>query len=319
MTTANPPTRIPLGRGLSALFGDSDTAYQPKPAPATNAASPAASSNAAQAGGARAPMQTSPQKLPVSWLQPGAFQPRRYFDEEALKGLAGSIAERGILEPLVVRPIKGAKDSYEIIAGERRWRAAQQAHLHDVPVVIRELSDREALEFGLIENVQRQDLSPLEEAEGYNRLLQEFSHTQDNLAKIVGKSRPHIGNMLRLLTLPKEIRDWIDQGRLTMGHARALLTARDPIGLAEQIINRNLSVRDAEKLGQQNSYLPKAAAKKKAEAAAPQNADTALLEKELERVIGLKVKIDTRGKAGSLTLHYNDLDQLDDIIRRLRG
>ena len=217
-----------------------------------------------------------------------------------------------------MRPVKNHKDAYEIIAGERRWRAAQIAGLHDVPVIVRELTDRESLEFGLIENVQRQDLSPLEEAEGYNRLMQEFSHTQENLAKIVGKSRPHITNMLRLLSLPEEVKAMVDQGRLTIGHARAVLTARDPIGLAEEIINRGLNVRQAEALGQQHSYNPKKAVKKKAPAAEP-NADTAQLEKELERVIGLKVKIETKGKAGSLTLHYNDLDQLDDIIKRLSG
>ena len=175
----------PLGRGLSALFGDADASYQAKPSPA-----PAPRRGDATARSAR-------QHIALTWLQPGAFQPRRHFDEEALKGLADSIKERGILEPLVVRPIKDMQDSYEIIAGERRWRAAQIAGLHDVPVSCANLTDREALEFGLIENVQRQDLSPLEEAEGYKRLLENSNIPRKLLAKIVGKSRAHIANMLR--------------------------------------------------------------------------------------------------------------------------
>ena len=329
----------PLGRGLSALFGDADTSYQPRPAPAKAATVTPIGAATGDVPPIRpahtqhgyvppvAPAEAAAERngnirsMPVGWLQPGAFQPRRHFNDEALQGLAGSIAERGILEPLLVRPIKNLKDQYEIIAGERRWRASQIAKLHEVPVIVRDLSDREALEFGLIENVQRQDLSLLEEAEGYSRLMGEFSHTVENLARVVGKSRPHISNMLRLLTLPGEVKAFIDDGRLTMGHARAVLTARDPVGLAEQIISRGLNVRQAEALGQQNSYLDKKPKKKKANAVAgaEPNADTALLEKELERVIGLKVNIVTKGKAGTLTLHYHDLDQLDDIIKRLRG
>jgi ParB family chromosome partitioning protein len=326
----------PLGRGLSALFGDSDSSYQPKPATNatisemppiraahTQAGIPISKAAEAKKDDAKKDDETKNannlggiRTMPVGWLQPGAFQPRRHFDEEALKGLAGSISERGILEPLLVRPVIGQKDAYEIIAGERRWRASQLAGLHDVPVVVRELSDRESLEFGLIENVQRQDLSPLEEAEGYNRLMQEFSHTQDNLAKIVGKSRPHITNMLRLLTLPEQVKQMVDNGALTIGHARAVLTAHDPVGLAEEIVRRGLNVRQAEALGQQHTSRAKVSKKKPA---AEPSADTALLEKELERVIGLKVKIETKGKAGTLTLHFHDLDQLDDIIKRLRG
>ncbi len=187
----------PLGRGLSALFGDADASYQAKP---SQTATPAPTTK---------PGNSSPSHMALTWLQPGAFQPRRHFDEDALKGLADSIRERGILEPLVVRPISGTKESFEIVAGERRWRAAQRAGLHEAPVVVRNLTDREALEFGLIENVQRQDLSPLEEAEGYKRLMDEFQHTQEGLAKIVGKSRPHIANMLRILNLPEAVKQMI--------------------------------------------------------------------------------------------------------------
>ncbi|MDX2028509.1 MAG: ParB/RepB/Spo0J family partition protein [Alphaproteobacteria bacterium] len=289
----------PLGRGLSALFGDADASYQPKPA--------APVTPAAERGGAKT--------LPLTWLQPGAFQPRRHFDQEMLKGLAESIRERGILEPLLVRAAPGAQDAYEIIAGERRWRAAQMAGLHDVPVLVRNISDREALEIGLIENIQRQDLSPLEEAEGYQRLLGEFGHTQEALAKIVGKSRPHITNMLRLLTLPAPVKQMIDTGALTIGHARALITSKDPAGLAQEIVKKGLNVRQAEALAQRHTAKPQA--KKKAEATG--SADVTMLEKELERLVGLRVKIQTQGKAGSLTLFYKDLDQLDDIIKRLRG
>lgn len=289
----------PLGRGLSALFGDADASYQPK-APQTKSAQ-------AKAG---------PLQIPVEWLQPGAYQPRRYFDDEAMKGLAESIKERGILEPLLVRPVAGAKESYEIIAGERRWRAAQLVGLHEIPVVVREIADREALEIGLIENVQRQDLSPLEEAEGYQRLMKEFAHTQDDLARIVGKSRPHITNMIRLLGLPAPVKQMIEKGELTAGHARTLITAKDPLALAKEIVKKGMSVRQAEALAKR--MMENAQAPKKVETAEPA-ADVAMLEKELEKLVGLKVKIAARGKAGSLTLFYRDLDQLDEIIKRLRG
>ena len=295
----------PLGRGLSALFGDADASYTPKPM--ASAAAPKT-----------AEVKTTPNQLPVAWLQPGAYQPRRHFDEEALKGLAGSIRERGILEPLVVRPVVGAKDAFEIIAGERRWRAAQMAGLHDVPVVIRNLTDREALEFGLIENVQRQDLSPLEEAEGYQRLMDEFEHTHDNLAKIVGKSRAHIGNTLRILTLPTAVKQMIERGELSLGHARTLIPLKNPLAVAEMIVKKGMSVRQAEALAkrEQEDANPKKATK-----ISKADVDFAVstLEKDIERVIGLKVKISPKGKAGSFTLFYNDLDQLDLIIKRLKS
>jgi ParB family chromosome partitioning protein len=289
----------PLGRGLSALFGDADASYAPKPV-------------AAAAPETKAP----PSRLAVAWLQPGAFQPRRHFDDEALQGLATSIRERGILEPLVVRPIAGVPDSYEIIAGERRWRAAQMAGLHEVPVVVRALSDREALEFGLIENVQRQDLSALEEAEGYRRLLEEFKHTQEGLAKIVGKSRAHIGNMLRILTLPQAVKQMIERGDLTYGHARTLVPSANPLALAEIIIKKGMSVRQTEEFVRREGT----SARPRASKARPQ-IDFAIagLEKDLERVVGLKVKITPKGRGGSFAVFYSDLDQLDMIIKRMKG
>ncbi len=291
----------PLGRGLSALFGDADASYQPPRAPEAGAPS-------AKGGGL--------QRMPVAWLKSGLFQPRRHFNDDALKELAASVRERGILEPLLVRPLPGGRDSYEIVAGERRWRAAQIAGLHDVPVLVRELTDREAMEFGIIENVQREDLSPIEEAEGYKRLIEEFGHTQDALGKIVGKSRPHITNMLRLLVLPEEVRDLIAQGKLTTGHARALVPAPNPVALAREIVKKGLNVRQAETLAKRAQDNPEIHKKRTGDKAA---ADIIALERELERIVGLKIKIATKGKGGSLTIHYTDLDQLDDLIRKLRA
>jgi ParB family transcriptional regulator, chromosome partitioning protein len=292
------PKPSPLGRGLSALLGDVDASYQP----ATHGREgPSISKTGA------------PQRLPVAWLKSGAFQPRRHFGDEALQELANSIRERGILEPLLVRPLPDVRDSFEIVAGERRWRAAQIAGLHDVPVLVRELTDREAMEFGIIENVQREDLSPVEEGEGYKRLIEEFGHTQEALGKIVGKSRPHITNMLRLLSLPEEVQQMISEGLLTTGHARALVPTKNPLALAREVVKKGLNVRQTETLAKRNQDNPEIHKKRTSE-----NADVLALEKELERVIGLKVKIANKGKAGTLTLYYTDLDQLDDIIKKLR-
>ena len=300
---AKPSKPAPLGRGLSALFGDSDTAYQPKPAPSsTGNTALAADKN----GGTR--------MMPVEWIQPGAYQPRRHFDEQAITELADSIKERGILMPLIVRALVGEKDSYELIAGERRWRAAQVAGMHEVPVIVREYTDREAMELGLIENVQRQDLSPLEEAEGYDRLLKEFKHTQDGLAKVVGKSRPHIANMLRLLSLPQGVKTMINAGDLTMGHARAIITAKDPEALAKEIVKKGMSVRQAEALAKKVSDGRFAKKERVAKDADP---NVLALERDLGRHLGLKVKLNAEGSSGSLTIFYSDLDQLDDVLKRL--
>ena len=291
----------PLGRGLSALFGDADASYQPR------GGVPVAEKIVA-----------AQQTMPIGWIQPGAFQPRRHFDADAITELAESIRERGILLPLMVRPLPDAKDSYELIAGERRWRAAQLAGLHDVPVIVRAMSDREAMEVGLIENVQRQDLSPLEEAEGYQRLVEEFKHPLDELAKVVGKSRPHISNMLRLLGLPAPVKKMIEAGQLTMGHARPLVTAKDPVALAQEIVKKGLSVRQTEALAKRESDGTHAK-KPRLAIAAEVDPNVLALEKELERIVGLKVKIDAQGKAGALTVYYRDLEQLDGLIGRLRG
>jgi len=307
--TINPPSAkpSPLGRGLSALFGDTDASYAPpKPVAVATPAAPVVTESKA-----------SPTSIAITWLQPGAFQPRRHFDEEALKFLASSIKERGILEPLVVRPIHGLKDHFEIIAGERRWRAAQIAGLHNVPVVVRNLTDREALEFGLIENVQRQDLSPLEEAEGYKRLLEEFSHSQEDLAKIVGKSRPHITNMLRILTLPAAVKQMIERGELTLGHARAIIPARDPVALATLIVKKGWNVRQAEAAAKREQDNPETHKRKE-----KHNKDVAfaigVLEKDLERDIGLKVKVETMGgQSGAITFYYQDHDQFSMIVKKM--
>ena len=297
----------PLGRGLSALFGDSDAGYQPRTAK-TQPPSSTGNTESNKAGTTR--------MMPIQWIQPGAYQPRRHFDEQAIQELAASIKERGILMPLIVRALAGEKDNYELIAGERRWRAAQVAGHHEVPVIIRDYTDREAMELGLIENVQRQDLSPLEEAEGYERLLKEFSHTQEGLAKVVGKSRPHIANMLRLLTLPAGVKAMISAGELTMGHARTVITAKDPEGLAKEIVKKGLSVRQAESLAKKQSDGRHSKKERVSKNADP---DTLALEKEMGRMLGLKVKLHTEGASGSVTVFYNDLDQLDGLIKKLQG
>jgi ParB family chromosome partitioning protein len=292
--TAKP---APLGRGLSALFGDSDKSYQ-----ATNVPAPSPSE------------KRGVTSLAIGWIQPGPFQPRRNFDDEALKELAESVRARGILQPLLVRPVKGLQNRYEIIAGERRWRAAQMASLHEIPVVIRELADSEALEFGLIENVQRQDLSPLEEAEGYKRLMEEFLHTQEVLAKIVGKSRSHISNLVRLVDLPLGVKQMIDNGELSAGHARVLVTAKDPLTLAIRIVREGLNVRQAEGLAKSEAENPQIHKKK-----LPPDANTVALEKDLARATGLKISITPRGRKGSITLYYQNLDQLDAVIAKLKS
>ncbi|MDX9689674.1 MAG: ParB/RepB/Spo0J family partition protein [Proteobacteria bacterium] len=295
----------PLGRGLSALFGDADVSYQPKN-------TGAAPSSVSVAG----PVQTVPQKLPIEWIQPGAFQPRRHFDDTAIRELADSIKERGILQPLMVRPLGGEKDSYEIIAGERRWRAAQLVGLHEVPVLIRSFTDREAMEIGLIENVQRQDLSLIEEAEGYRRLIEEFQHTQDNLAKIVGKSRPHIANLLRLLKLPAPVRHMLNEGTLSMGHARAIVTADDPETVAKEIIKKGLNVRQAEALAKK---LSDGRFAKKERTRKDIDPNILAIENNLQNTLGVKVRLQSNGTTGALVLHYSDLDQLDLVLKKLQA
>lgn len=251
--------------------------------------------------------------LPVESLSPHPGQPRRHFDEAQLDELAGSIAARGLIQPIVVRP---HGHGYQIVAGERRWRAAQRAHLHEVPVVVRDLSDDETLEIALVENIQRQDLNAIEEARAYQRLAGEYGHTQDALARIVHKSRSHIANLLRLLDLPEPVQAHVVEGRLSMGHARALLGARDVETLADRIITRNLSVRDTEKLAR--DAKPNRAGGGKGASRAP-DADLAAVERQLADLLGLVVRIAHSDKGGSVTIGYSTLDQLDMVCQRLTG
>jgi len=288
-----------LGRGLSALLGDPQVPVSPPPVVAVESAVPSG------------PLRT----VPVEWLQPGRFQPRRVFHEEQIADLVESIRDKGVLQPLLVRPLPDQSGRFEIIAGERRWRAAQRARLHQVPVIVTDLSDREALEVALVENLQRQDLSALEEAEGYRRLMEEFSHTQEELAKAVGKSRPHVANMIRLLALPEPVRGLLDQGALTAGHARALLTAPDPVGLARQVVAKGLNVRQTEKLVK--SAEKTGAAPSRRSEPPPRDPDLVALERDLTDLLGCRVSLCPQGKGGELTIAYGSLEQLDDLLSRL--
>jgi len=277
-----------LGRGLGALLGES------------------AGQTGAGADGGQL-------MVPIGALSRGPFQPRRRFDAEQLEALAASIRERGIMQPILVRSDHGRAGHYQIVAGERRWRAAQLAKLHEVPVIVRALHDRDALEIAIIENVQREDLGPLEEAEGYRRLIEEFRATQDDIAREVGKSRSHVANMLRLLALPAAVRAQLDDRRLSAGHARALLGAADPVALASKVIARGLNVRQTERLVQQEQRAPKRAAVR------GKSADVAKLEHDLSEALGLHVTIADRGEAGELRIAYRSLEQLDALIALLKG
>ena len=282
-----------LGRGLAALIGDMATLESAK----LNDAS----------GNSR--------RLAITALIANRQNPRRDFDPDQLEELTSSIREKGVMQPLLVRP-SDEPGRYEIIAGERRWRAAQKAGLNEVPVIIREADDREALELAIIENVQRADLNPLEEALGYGQLMEQFDYTQQDLAQVIGKSLSHVANTLRLLKLPRDVRDMLARGDLTAGHARALITADDPLGLARRIIGGGLSVRAAEALGQREAQPKRARA-----AAVPvePDADTAALEKRLSDALGLAVVIDHREDGGRLEIRYSSLEQLDEICLRLTG
>jgi ParB family chromosome partitioning protein len=254
-------------------------------------------------------------KIAVERLKPGAFQPRRRFDEAALNELAASISTHGVVQPLLVRPLPGG--FFEIIAGERRWRAAQKARVHEVPAVVRELTDREALEIGLIENLQRADLSAIEEAEGFSRLIDDFSRTADDIAQQLGKSRSHVANTLRLLKLPKSVQALVQDGKISAGHARALINAKDPDSIARLIVAQGLSVRDAEKLAQADHGAGQGASKKK-KAFIQKDVDILALEQTLARQLGLKVEIHHSPTGGHITVQYKKMEQLDDVIARLK-
>jgi len=297
-STPTPSTKRGLGRGLAALLGDEAADY------------------------AALDRQRSSKQVPIEQLHPGRVQPRRRFDEAALDSLADSVKAQGLLQPILVRRHPERPADFEIVAGERRWRAAQRAQLHEVPVVIRELDDAQALELALVENVQRQDLDAIEEAEGYRRLLEEFGHPQEELARLIGKSRPHIANTLRLLNLPDPVKELVREGKLSAGHARALLGAVEPETAARQVVSRGLSVRETEKLVAGERETPAARRPRTGGGAgrggAPaKDADTLALERDLSALLGMKVSIELRGRGGVLTLHYDDLDQLDEVLRRL--
>lgn len=280
-----------LGRGLAALIGD------------VPAASPPA--EAGQGPGHR--------RLPIAWLSPNPRNPRRAFRDEDLEELTASIREKGVVQPLIVRSAADAADRYEIVAGERRWRAAQRAGLHDVPVIVREVSDKESLELAIIENVQRSDLNALEEARGYQQLIDEYGYSQSALADTIGKSRSHVANTLRLLNLPEAVQVYILDGRLSAGHARALITLPDPLAAARRILNEGISVRGAEAIGEGGR---RGGGRRPAR---EKDADTRALEKNLSDVLGLAVTIADKGGRGEVRVKYTSLEQLDDVCRRLRG
>lgn len=259
-----------------------------------------------------APGVTDQRVVPLSSLRASRFNPRRNFSEAQLAELSASIGEHGLVQPLVVRPLGGSGDRYEIVAGERRWRAAQRAKLHEVPVIIRALSDQEAIEIAIIENVQREDLNSIEEGEGYHLLMQGHGYTQEDLAKVIGKSRSHLANTLRLLKLPKSVQDLVREGALSAGHARALIGLPNAAALAARIVKEGLTVRQVEALAQEDSAKPK---RRKVSG---KDADTRAAETELHDALGLKVEIKSSGgEKGELRIRYTNFDQFDDIRERL--
>jgi len=289
-----------LGRGMAALLGDLST-ESPSPA---------------QGKGYR--------EVPIEQLRPNPNQPRRRFQDEDLKELASSIRERGVLQPIIVRPLKDERDAYQIVAGERRWRAAQLAQRHKVPIVVRDLSDAETLEIGLIENVQRSDLNAMEEAAGYQTLIDTFGYTQDQLGKLIGKSRSHVANMIRLMSLPQRIQVMLADGRLSTGHARALIGQDRAEEIAAEIVSKGLNVRQVEALLREDRPASKKSSasgssrKGGTSASGDKDADTVALERSLTEKLGLSVSIeDTPGKGGEIRIAYKTLEQLDDVVQLL--
>lgn len=283
----NSAKRQPLGRGLAALFGETE---------------------------GRAPAGVGAVRdVAIELIRPGAFQPRRHFAEDELEALAQSVREKGVLQPLLVRPVEEADAAFELVAGERRWRAAQRAGLHQVPVLVRALGDRETLEIALIENLQREDLTALEEAEAYRRLAQDFGRSHASIAEALGKSRSHVANTLRLLGLPESVRHRVEEGELSAGHARALLAAENPAELAAEIIRRGLNVRVTEQL------VKHRAGSRRVRSHQARDADTLALEREMSQALGLRVTLATAARGGALTVHYANLDQLDRLLALLRA
>ncbi|WP_150285855.1 ParB/RepB/Spo0J family partition protein [Rhabdaerophilum calidifontis] len=291
MADENPKMR--LGRGLAALLGDvgNETTAEAR--------------------------HRSQRRVPIEFLRPNPLNPRQSFPEAELEELAASIRERDIIQPIVVRGVAGTVDAFEIIAGERRWRAAQRAGLHDVPVVIVEADDRQALEFAIIENIQRADLNPMDEARGYENLIAQFGYSQSDLAKVMGKSRSHVANTLRLARLPDRVKEMVVGGDLSAGHARALLAVSDPELIARRIVAQGLTVRDIERIAQREAESPEEAKPPKHKSA-ERDADTAALEARLSDILGLEVSIDHRGdKGGAVRIRYRTLEQLEALSHRL--
>ncbi len=288
-----------LGRGLDSLLGD---AIRDRPSNDTPVA----------------PDQSSVRLLPIADLKPHPDQPRRHFAQTALEELAQSIRERGIIQPIVVRPAPSGK-GYQIVAGERRWRAAQRAALHEIPAIIRDFGDSETLEIALIENVQREDLNPIEEAEAYHRLTEDFGHSQKALAALVDKSRSHVANLMRLLDLPNSVRALMLENRLQMGHARALIGYEDAEGLAHRIERDGLTVRDVEKIVRQSKGGGEPRRRASTASAKSDDPDIKALETQLSDLLGLDVAIGSEGSSGRMTIRYGSLDQLDMLCQRLSG
>lgn len=294
---ADDTNRSRLGRGLAALIGDIGGEFGDNPRPST----------------------AGLQRVPIEFLRANPRNPRKIFDTDALDDLAASIRERGLIQPIAVRSVRGVADVYEIIAGERRWRAAQRANLHQVPIVVIEADDRVALEIAIIENVQRTDLNPLEEAAGYEQLIAEFNYSQNDLAQAIGKSRSHVANTLRLAKLSEPIKKLVNDGLLSAGHARALLAVADPEAVARQVIERGLTVRDVERIAQQEASAGGGAASDPQRVRPEKDPDTRALELALEEVLGLSVSIAHKSSGGEVRLRYKTLEQLDGLCRRLRG
>jgi ParB family chromosome partitioning protein len=283
--------RSRLGRGLASLIGDigGEAAHVDRP--------------------------RGQRKVPIEFLKPNPRNPRRAFSDTELGELADSIRQHGVIQPIVVRPVKGAQDRYEIIAGERRWRASQAAGLHEVPIIPVEASDSDALELAIIENVQREDLNAMEEAQGYHALAGEFKRSQEDIAKIVGKSRSHVANMMRLTKLPAEVQAYIAAGQLSAGHARALIGVPDPLAAARKIVEEGLNVRQAEALAHVEGVPERKP--QKARGGTTKDADTVALEKRVSDALGLKVSVNHRDPGGSVQITYRNLEQLDEVMRRL--
>lgn len=293
-----------LGRGLSALMAGVDTAAQPR------------EDNASQG----LPIELGEKYVPIEKIFPNPEQPRRRFADEDLEDLANSIRAKGVIQPLIVRKRPNGEGEFEIVAGERRWRASQMAQLHELPVIEREFTDTEVLEVAIIENIQRSDLNPVEEAFGYQQLMDKFGHTQEKLAEALGKSRSYIANLLRLLNLPDTVQDYLKEGKLSIGHARALITTDNATSIARQVVEGGLSVRETEKLVKrlaQGSENSDATTKQRAPSAADKDADTKALEGDLSAAIGMSVSVnhDSKNEKGTVVISYSNLDQLDDICR----